>query len=141
MKKVRSEKWKDNKQSLPRYRLKIKRAMTYRETSGLFCGRAMRIRILLLMVALIVLLLYSPALPQQMTKGLNYLTTVQNLDGSWGNDASNTDPLPATFAVIETLQALNQTGTSIYANAISWLSRSPVWKWLNNLREKEVLPR
>ena len=83
----------------------------------------MRRKLLCLMFVLILILLYlaSRASAQQIPNGLNYLTTVQNLDGSWGNSASNTDPLRATVAVIGALQALNQTTTSNYANAISWL--------------------
>ena len=56
-----------------------------------------------------------------MTNGLNYLTSTQNSDGSWGNDGSNADVLPATTAAIETLQVLNQTGASQYPTALSWL--------------------
>ena len=57
----------------------------------------------------------------QITKGLSYLTSTQNSDGSWGNDSTDTELLPSTVSVIETLQVLNQTGTSNYTNAVTWL--------------------
>lgn len=57
----------------------------------------------------------------QITSGLNYLTSTQNPDGSWGDDLSTTEILPATVSVIETLQVLNQTSTSSYSKAVSWL--------------------
>jgi large repetitive protein len=56
-----------------------------------------------------------------ITNGLNYLTSTQNQDGSWGGDTSGTDILPSTVSVIETLQVLNQTNNSNYSNALSWL--------------------
>ncbi len=57
----------------------------------------------------------------EITKSLNYLTTIQNPDGSWGSDIKETEVLPSTVSVIETLQILNQTGTSNYTNAVAWL--------------------
>ncbi|MBM4137588.1 MAG: hypothetical protein FJ241_12275, partial [Nitrospira sp.] len=56
-----------------------------------------------------------------ITNGLNYLISTQNPDGSWGNETSNTEILPSTVSVIETLQILNQTNSSNYLNAVSWL--------------------
>jgi len=81
----------------------------------------MKIKILSLILILFTLLLHTSGIAQPITNGLNYLTTVQNPDGSWGNDTSNTDSLPATVAVIETLQVLNQTGTANYTDAVIWL--------------------
>jgi len=57
----------------------------------------------------------------EMVNGLSYLTSAQNPDGSWGTDISKTEVLPSTVAAIETLQVLNQTGTSHYSNAVTWL--------------------
>jgi len=57
----------------------------------------------------------------EITNGLSYLTSTQNPDGSWGNDITDTELLPSTVSVIETLQILNQTGTSNYSNALIWL--------------------
>ena len=57
----------------------------------------------------------------EVTNGLNYLTYTQNSDGSWGSETTDTELLPSTVSVIETFQALNQTGTSNYSNALIWL--------------------
>jgi len=61
------------------------------------------------------------ALSPAVTNGLNYLTSIQNSDGSWGSDTSGVEILPSTVSVIETLQLLNQTGAPNYPNALSWL--------------------
>ncbi|MEW6054879.1 MAG: CARDB domain-containing protein [Nitrospirota bacterium] len=61
------------------------------------------------------------AQPPEITNGLNYLTSTQNTDGSWGSDITNTELLPSTVSIIETLQILNQAGTVNYSNAVSWL--------------------
>ena len=53
--------------------------------------------------------------------GLSYLVSTQNDDGSWGSTLSNTDILPTTVVVTETLQILNQINLVNYYNAISWL--------------------
>jgi len=68
-------------------------------------------------------LLVSTASAQtpEITNGLAYLTSTQNLDGSWGDDASGTDILPATVSAIETLQVLGETGSANYFDAVSWL--------------------
>ncbi|MFZ3138147.1 MAG: prenyltransferase/squalene oxidase repeat-containing protein [Thermodesulfovibrionales bacterium] len=57
----------------------------------------------------------------EIINGLNYLTSTQNADGSWGSESTTTEILPSTVAVIETLQSLNQTGAYAYTNTISWL--------------------
>jgi prenyltransferase beta subunit len=56
-----------------------------------------------------------------VANGLNYLTSTQNPDGSWGSDLTDTELLPSTVTVIETLQILDQTSLPNYSNAISWL--------------------
>jgi len=57
----------------------------------------------------------------EITESLNYLSVNQNPNGSWGNETSITEILPTTIEVIETLKVWNQTSTSNYSNAISWL--------------------
>ncbi|MFZ3136226.1 MAG: prenyltransferase/squalene oxidase repeat-containing protein [Thermodesulfovibrionales bacterium] len=57
----------------------------------------------------------------EITNGLNYLTSTQNPDGSWGSESTTTEILPSTVSVIEALQTFNQTGTYNYTNAVSWL--------------------
>ncbi|MEW6054876.1 MAG: prenyltransferase/squalene oxidase repeat-containing protein [Nitrospirota bacterium] len=68
-------------------------------------------------------LIFSSVFAQtpEITNGLNYLTSTQNPDGSWGSDITNTELLPSTVSIIETLQILNQAGTVNYSNAVSWL--------------------
>jgi len=61
------------------------------------------------------------AQPPEIENGLNYLTTTQNTDGSWGNDESGAEILPSTVSVIETLQILNETAAYGYADATLWL--------------------
>jgi prenyltransferase beta subunit len=73
--------------------------------------------ILMMVISCSVANAQSPAI----ANGLSYLTSNQNPDGSWGNDLTNTEHLPSTVSVIETLQVLNQTGTSNYINAVAWL--------------------
>ncbi len=57
----------------------------------------------------------------EITRGIDYLSSVQSSDGSWSDAALSTDGLPATVSVIETLQALSLTGSPNYANAQLWL--------------------
>jgi subtilase family serine protease len=64
--------------------------------------------------------------PPEITNGINYLSTIQNPDGSWGSDTSSTDILPATASVINTLNTLDETYTTGYADAISWLENQPL---------------
>jgi subtilase family serine protease len=59
--------------------------------------------------------------PPEITNGLDYLSAIQNADGSWGGDNSLTDILPATVSVIDVLKVLDETGTTGYADAVSWL--------------------
>ncbi len=56
-----------------------------------------------------------------ITNGLSWLGTQQNSDGSIGSITSTTDITRTTIAVIDTLQALSQTNTTLYSNAVSWL--------------------
>jgi hypothetical protein len=79
-----------------------------------------RIAIFLLFLTHFLFISFAFASPQ-IINGLNYLTSTQNPDGSWGNEISSTDILPATVTVIETFQVLNQTGISNYSNALLWL--------------------
>ena len=56
-----------------------------------------------------------------ITNGLSWLGTQQNVDNSIGNITSTTEITRTTIAVIDTLQALGQTNTTFYSNAVSWL--------------------
>ena len=51
-----------------------------------------------------------------VTEGLSYLNITQNPDGAIGNITSTTDITRTTIAVIDTLQALSQTNTTLYNN-------------------------
>jgi hypothetical protein len=64
--------------------------------------------------ALMILLITAPCYAQlaNITNGLNYLTSTQNTDGSWGGDSSSADVLPTTGEAIDTFKILNQTGSS-----------------------------
>lgn len=57
----------------------------------------------------------------EITNGLSYLNSVQNVDGSWGGDSSASEQVPATLAALETLQQLELTTDSSYFSASSWL--------------------
>ncbi|MCL4479366.1 MAG: carboxypeptidase regulatory-like domain-containing protein [Deltaproteobacteria bacterium] len=61
-----------------------------------------------------------------ITNGLSWLSNNQNSDGSIGNITSTTDITRTTVAVIDTLQALSQTNTTLYSNAISWLQSQSI---------------
>jgi hypothetical protein len=61
------------------------------------------------------------AQPPEITNGLSYLTFIQNPDGSWGSEITGTETIPSTVSVMESFKTLNQTGTSSYTNAITWL--------------------
>lgn len=76
------------------------------------------------LLTILMMLVVCPVVNAQLptiTNGLSFLTDTQNPDGSWGNDSTDTELLPSTVSVIETLQVLNQTGTSNYTNAVTWL--------------------
>ena len=81
----------------------------------------MKRRGLFVLAAILVVALFHSvafAQSQQITNGLSYLTSTQNLDGSWGSDTSGTEVLPSTVSVIEALQAMNQSNTQSYSNAL-----------------------
>lgn len=80
-------------------------------------------KIVMLWVFIIQCIAISVAFAQvpSITNGLDYLASSQTSDGSWGSDLTDTELLPSTVSVIETLQSLNQTGTSNYSNALIWL--------------------
>ena len=61
-----------------------------------------------------------------ITNGLSWLGTQQNADNSIGNITSTTDITQTTIAVIDTLQALSQTNTTLYSNAVSWLQSQSI---------------
>jgi prenyltransferase beta subunit/protocatechuate 3,4-dioxygenase beta subunit len=79
-----------------------------------------RIMSLLIILSVIIFCPVANATPE-ITNGLSYLISTQNPDGSWGSDITDSEILPSTVSVIETLQRLNQTNTSNYSNAIIWL--------------------
>jgi len=68
----------------------------------------------------------ASAYPPEITNGLNYLTSTQNPDGSWGDGVSHNKILSSTVTVMETFQILNQTETINYDNAITWLQNRPL---------------
>ncbi len=76
---------------------------------------------LILSLILFLLPLGAHAQAPEVTKGLDYLTSVQSRDGSWSDAATNTDPLPATISAIETFQALSLTDSSNYVSARTWV--------------------
>ncbi len=75
----------------------------------------------LIILAILIFSAVANAQSPEITSGLNYLTSVQNADGSWGNEITDTEIFSSTVSVIEALQVLNQTGTSNYSNALTWL--------------------
>jgi subtilase family serine protease len=75
-------------------------------------------------LVLIIQFMFVPnifAHPPEIANGINYLSTTQNPDGSWGSDTSSTDILPATASVLEALNTLGETDTLHYSDAVSWL--------------------
>ncbi|NOZ68618.1 MAG: hypothetical protein GXP46_05115, partial [Deferribacteres bacterium] len=62
----------------------------------------------------------------EITNGLAYLNSTQNPDGSWGDETSDTEVLPATVAVIAAMQALGETSSQNYNNAISWIQNQSI---------------
>ncbi|MBI5074190.1 MAG: hypothetical protein HZB62_03305 [Nitrospirae bacterium] len=80
-------------------------------------------KIAIMLLVIIQFISASAALAQTpaITQGLNYLFSVQNPDGSWGNEISQRDVLPATVAVIETLQRFSYPYTAQYQYADTWL--------------------
>ncbi len=80
-------------------------------------------RIAIILSIIINLFLWRSSYAQipEITNGLNYLTSVQNQDGSWSDTAINTEVLPATVAVVEALKALNLQNSPSYSNAQLWL--------------------
>ncbi len=81
-----------------------------------------------LIVIILLLSITSTAYAQStvINNGLSWLETQQNSDGSLGNITSTTDVTRTTIAVIDTLQALSQTSTTLYTNATSWLQSQSV---------------
>ncbi len=76
--------------------------------------------LLTLVISLLIVVIPSAfAQTPEITNGLVYLTSTQNLDGSW--DSDTTDVLPATVAAIEAMQILGETSSQNYADAILWL--------------------
>ncbi len=57
----------------------------------------------------------------EITDGLNYLTSTQNVDGSWSDAASSTEVLPGTVAVLETMHELGEVSSQNYLNGVTWL--------------------
>jgi len=89
-------------------------------------GIMRRVAIILLIILQFILIQKTFAELSSITNGLNYLTSTQNPDGSWGNETSETDILPSTFSVMETFQLLNQTSSQNYTNGLFWLQNQPL---------------
>ncbi len=82
----------------------------------------------LLFITIIFLLSASAVHAQSttITNGLSWLGTQQKSDGSLGNLTSTTDITHTTITVIDTLQVLSQTNTTLYDNAVSWLQSQSI---------------
>lgn len=64
----------------------------------------------------------SSAQSAAITNGLNYLTSTQNLDDSWGGtDMSINTEFYTTAVSIETLRILGETNVQSYTNGVQWL--------------------
>ena len=75
----------------------------------------------ILFIALLIQILFASivfAQTTQITNGLNYLTATQSADGSW---TSGDETTLTTAEAIIALKLLNQTNTTNYTNALSWL--------------------
>lgn len=57
----------------------------------------------------------------EITDGLNFLSTSQNPDGSWGDHETDIDTVAATAEVLGTLAILNGSGSLEYSEGASWL--------------------
>lgn len=80
--------------------------------------RARFFAIVLLTVLFSISLSYAQS--PQITKGLNYLFSSQNSDGSW-TGTLNRGTFSTTVNVMETLSLLGQGNTPVYSNAVSWM--------------------
>ncbi len=84
-------------------------------------------KILLFMMIIFLLSTFSVhAQSTTITNGLSWLDTQSNSDGSLGNITSTIEITRTTVAVIDTLQALSQTNTTLYNNAVSWLQSQSI---------------
>jgi subtilase family serine protease/squalene cyclase len=85
-------------------------------------------RTTILFIFIIQFLLIPSAFAQTpaITNGLNYLTSTQYPDGSWGDETSSTDNIPATVSAIEAMQALGETSSQSYTGAVAWLLSQPL---------------
>ncbi len=72
---------------------------------------------------------------QAQLSGLNYLSTAQNVDGSWSGDIAS--DFYSTAAVLETLKIYNNGGTS-YQSGFQWCQAYPVWN-VDYLARKIIL--
>ena len=79
-----------------------------------------KISIVLFFIILLTLFTTSFAQSLEITNGLSYLTSTQNLDGSWSGILYR-GTLPTTVTTIESLSILGQENTPNYANAVLWL--------------------
>ncbi len=78
---------------------------------------------LLFILSFIVITSTTFAQSPEITNGLNYLTSTQNPDGSWGGtDASINTDFYSTAVSAETLNILNETNTQAFINSVQWLS-------------------
>src|SRR5215471_18937505 len=65
--------------------------------------------------------------PMQITNGITYLKSTQNIDGSWGGNATSLNaPFPTTATVLEALHAIEPSTSSNQTNAIQFLSAQAV---------------
>ena len=80
-------------------------------------------------IAIVLLLCITSTAHAQSTtidNGLSWLETQQIVDGSVGYMTSTTEITRTTVAVLDTLEALGQTDTTLYSNATSWLQSQSI---------------
>ena len=67
--------------------------------------------------------LFAYAQESRITNGINYLTSTQNADGSWGGtDTSINTDFYSTAVIVNTLKILEQNNTQTYINGVQWLN-------------------
>lgn len=76
--------------------------------------------ILAVLIALLFATVSHAQLPQ-VSRGLSYLTSSQNSDGTWGAGTSLVETTATTVSALETLKLLNQTDVIAYNTGVTWL--------------------
>ena len=79
------------------------------------------VRFMTVLIYLVATCSFAHSASPAVVNGLQYLSSVQNTDGSWASGASSTTDVSTTVTVLETLQTLNQSSSPSYTSARSWL--------------------